>query len=92
MPKSPQSKSNSRSATAASEKEQIEEFLKRKAHAYVQCKKMGKARIQWKECAARYTRKRMIKSFGRKMEQYASPQDKLCRQCEKGAIRAQRVR
>lgn len=70
----------------------IEDFMKSRLSSgtFISCKPLG-ARLHWRECAKRHRRKRMIRSFGRKLEQFATPQDKKCQQCRRGATMAARL-
>lgn len=64
----------------------VDRFLaqRMKTGTFITCTALG-AKLHWRECANRHGRKRMIRSFGRKLEQFATPQDRRCRECPIGA-------
>lgn len=77
---------------AAQSATQVSQFLAQRLRTgtFIACPAL-RAKLHWRECAARHGRKRMIRSFGRKLEQFATSQDRRCRECQQGAKMAKKL-
>lgn len=68
-----------------------DEFIEqmKAAGEWIQCPKLGG--MLRAQCAARFTRRKQVRSFGRKLDLYVTPQDNFCRQCPVGRGHARRL-